>query len=315
LAEFPLIVLSRERLSLAITAANLRRQSYDFQQDTLTGRWRWSTVMDVSGSAPRFMVTGIVSPFGILRDSIPIPGEVVEAMSDSITEVKRQFPPAILVGPPSALTFAITEGQGFSVPQEVILTNNGVFGSLLGATLTSSSPSVVVSPAQIGNLSSNETAAFDVAVNSIGLLALDSPYTAVITIQDPSAVNSPQVLPITIDVLPRAEIAASPLGLSFHVVKPLSGAFPTIPSQTFVIQNVGPSGSMLEWQLQKAACVPWLASFGPVHGTLASGESEVVTVVVMPPTTTLTGTYIETLKITGFSTNQSVDVTLQLTVT
>ena len=271
--------------------------------------------MDVSGSAPRFMVTGIVSPFGILRDSIPIPGEVVEAMSDSIVEVKRQFPPAILVGPPSALLFGVTEGQGFSLPQEVILTNNGVFGSLLGATLTSSSPAVVVSPAQIGNLSSNETAAFDVAVNSAGLLAINSPYSAVVTIQDPAATNTPQVLPITIDVRPKAEIAAAPAALSFHVVKPLTGAFPAIPSQTFVIQNVGPTGSVLEWQLQKAACVPWLASFGPVHGTLGAGESETVTVVVAPPMTTLTGTYVETLKVTGFSNNESVDITLQLTVT
>lgn len=271
--------------------------------------------MDVSGSTPRFMVSGIVSPFGILRDSIPIPGEVVEAMADSITEVKRQFPPAILVGPPSALSFTITEGQGFSLPQEVILTNNGVFGSLLAATLTSSSPAVVVSPAQIGNLSSNETGSFDVAVNSAGLLALESPYSAVITIQDPSATNTPQVLPITIDVRPKAEIAATATELAFSVVKPLSGAFPIIPSQTFVIQNVGPSGSVLEWQLQKAACIPWLSSFGPVHGTLGSGEGDVITVAVAPPTTTLTGTYVETLKVTGFSANHSVDVTVRLTVT
>src|SRR5690606_1935235 len=267
------------------------------------------------GAAPRFMVSGIISPFGILRDSIPIPGDVVEAMADSITEVKRQFPPAILVGPPSALTFSITEGQGFSLPQEVVLTNNGVFGSLLAATLTSSSPAVVVSPAQIGKLSSNETGSFDVAVNGAGLLALNRPDAAVITIQAPSATNAPQVLPVTIDVLPQAEIAAAPAELEFSVVKPLSGAFPVIPSQTMVIQNVGPSGSVLEWQLQRAACIPWLASFGPVHGTLASGQSEVVTVAVAPPVATLKGTYIEALKITGFSTNQAVDVTLRLTVT
>jgi hypothetical protein len=261
------------------------------------------------------MVSGIVSPFGVLRDSIPIPGEVLEAMAESITEVRTQFPPAILVGPPSALSFALTEGQGFSAPQEVILTNSGVFGSLLGATLTSSSPHVVVTPAQIGNLRSNETAAFNVAVNSVELLALNSPYTDVITIQDPAATNSPQVMPVTINVRPRAEIGASPVSLSFNVVKPLSGAFPLVPSHTFLIQNVGPGGSVLDWQLQRVACVPWLASFGPVHGSLGSGESEVITVVVAPPTSTLTGTYLETLKITGFSTNQSLDVTLQLTVT
>lgn len=300
---------------MAISAANLRRQSYDFQLDTSVGRWRWSTVMDVSGSAPRFLVTGILSPFGVLRDSVPFPGEVVEAMADSITEVRTQFPPAILLGPPTALSFSVNEGQGFSLPQEVSLTNNGVFGSLLAVSLTSSSGHVTVSPAQIGNLTSNQRSTFDVAVNSVGLLAINSPYSVVITIQDPAAVNAPQVLPVNIDVRPRATISAESTELSFIIAKPLLGAFPVIASRTFIIENTGPAGSVLDWQIQKVSCAPWLASFGPVYGSLGSGETETITVVAAPPRTTLTGTYFETLKITGFSTNQAVDVNLQLTVT
>lgn len=299
---------------MAITAANLRRQSYEFQQDTTSGRWRWTTVMDVTGTVPSFTVTGIVSPMGILRDSIPIPGEVVEAMGESIAEIRTQFPPTILIGPPTTLTFAVTEGEGFSLPQEVVLTNNGVFGSLLGATLSVSAGYVSVAPAEVGNLSSNESGAFDVSVDSTELLALNSPYSETVTIQDSAATNSPQVLPITIEVLPRATIDASPTTLYFTVVKPLTGSFPVIPSQTFTLENTGPSGSVLTWQIQKVACAPWLASFAPVSGTLASGATEVITVVAAPPVSTATGTYTETLRVTGYSTNETFDVTLQLTV-
>lgn len=270
--------------------------------------------MDVSGATPSFAVTGIVSPFGILRDSIPIPGEVVEAMGDSITEVRTQFPPAILIGPPTALSFTVNEGQGFSAPREVILTNNGVFGSLLGVTLTSSSAYVAVTPAQLGNLTSNETGAFDVAVDSSGLLAASSPYTAAVTIQDPSATNNPQVLPITIAVRPRATIGTGVPALTFTAIKPLSGAFPVIPPQVFTIQNVGPSGSVLDWQLQRVSCAPWLASFGPITGVLGANESRAITVIVAPAPTALLGTYTETLRITGFSSNQALDVSLRLTI-
>ena len=300
---------------MAITAANLRRQAYEFQQDTPAGRWRWTTVMDVSGAVPTFTVSGVVSPMGLLRDSIPIPGDVIVAMSESITEIRTQFPPAILIGPPSALTFEVTEGQGFSLPLEVLLTNSGVFGSLLGVTLTASGDHISVTPAQLGNLASNETVAFDVAVDSSALLAGDSPYSGAVTVQDPAATNTPQVLPITIEVLPKATIGVAPSTLSFSAIKPLSGAFPTVPSQTFVIENTGPAGSVLTWQLQRVACVPWLASFGPVTGTLGAGETQVISVVVSPPESTLLGTYAETLRISGYSTNQAVDVTLQLTVT
>lgn len=271
--------------------------------------------MDVSGPVPSFSVTGIISPMGILRDTIPIPGEVVDAMAESITQLQAQFSPKILIGPPTSLTFEVTEGRGVSDAQTVALTNNGVFGSLLGATLVTSAPYISVVPDELGNLAFNESGSFDVAVDSSSLLAASSPYSGTITIQDPTATNTPQVLPITIEVVPKATIAVSPTTLYFAVVKPITGSFPVIPSQTFSIENSGPSGSVLSWQLQRVGCAPWLASFAPVSGSLDSGDSQVITIVVAPSQSTLTGTYTETLRFSGFSTNQAVDVTLQLTVT
>lgn len=298
-----------------VTAANLQTQSYKFQQDTLTGRWCWTTRMDVSGAAPSYSITDIVSPYGILRDSIPIPGDIVEAMAESVNQIRTQFPPDIFIGPPSSLIFEVDEGRGFSSSQTVVLTNVGVFGSLMGSTLTSSAEYVSVTPAQVGNLASQESGSFDVAVNSATLLALNSPYSEVVTVQDPNATNNPQVLPISIVVRPKAVIGVAPVALVFNAIKPLSGLFSPIPTQTFVVQNTGPAGSILDWQIQKVNCAPWLASFSPVSGTLASGETETVTVLVQPPTSTLRGVFTETLRVSGFSENQYLDVGLSLVVT
>ena len=271
--------------------------------------------MDVSGSSPTYRVEGIISPYGILRDSIPIPGEIIEAMADSITELQTQFPPDIFIGPPSSLVFEVDEGRGFSIPQGVILTNTGVFGSLLGSTLTSSASYMTVTPAQIGNLASQESGNFEVAVDSTSLVALNSPYGEVVTIQDPNATNNPQVLPVSIVVRPKSEITVVPVSLSFSAVKPITGNFPAVPTQTFTIQNTGPAGSVLNWQVQKVGCAAWLSGFAPVSGDLSSGDTETITVSVAPPQNTFPGTHTETLRVSGYSENQFVDVLITLTVT
>lgn len=298
-----------------VTAANLQTQAYEFQQDTLSGRWKWVTLMDVSGVTPTFRVANIVSPFGILRDSIPIPGEIIEAMSASIVEIRTQFPPSIFLGPPSSLVFEVDEGRGFSDPQSVVITNTGTFGSLMAATLTSDAAYMTVTPAQIGNLASQESGDFEVAVDSSQLLALNSPYIQTITVEDPNATNTPQTMTATIVVRPKAEIDVAPTALSFNALKSLSGDFDPVPTKTFTVQNVGPVGSVLDWQVQSVNGCNWLASFGPVSGTLASGATETVTVLVQPPSSTPVGTYTDTLRISGYSENQYVDVGVTLTVT
>lgn len=298
-----------------VSAANLQSQAYQFQQDTPQGRWKWTTRMDVSGATPSYRVESIISPLGILRDSIPIPGDVVTAMNDSIEEIRTQFPSAIFIGPPSSLVFTVVEGRGYSDPQTVILTNAGVFGSLMGSTLTSDAAYVSVTPAQIGNLASQESGEFEVSVDSSTLLALNSPYIQNVVVEDPNATNTPQVLTVTINVVPKAVIDVTPSALAFTAIKPISGAFDPIPSQTFTIQNTGPAGSTLDWQIQKVSCASWLAGFAPVSGSLTSGDTETITVSVQPPQNTLRGAHTETLRVSGFSENQFVDLPITLTVT
>jgi hypothetical protein len=299
---------------LTITAANLQTQEFRFQTQSASGRWSWVTVVDLSRSVPIYRIERIVTPYGLFRDSIPLPGDVVIAFAESISTLQTQFPPRILIGPPSSLVFTLDEGRGFSEPEVVVLTNNGIFGSLLGVSLTSSASYIEVTPSQVGNLASNESGEFSVTADSTELIAADSPYEGTITVVDPQAINTPQTLPITINVRPKAVVEVAPVLLTFTVVKPASGPFPSIPNQTFEVQNTGPSGSVLDWQIQKVGCANWLTGFFPVTGTLASGDAATITVAVAPPTSTVTGTFTETLRVSGYSENQFVDMTIQLVV-
>lgn len=298
-----------------ISAAHLRFQDYQFQFQVSTGIWKWTTRVDVSGSMPVYQVRDIVSPYGVLRDSIPIPGQVVQAMGESITQVQQNFPPRILIGPPGSLSITVDEGRGFSESEAVPLTNSGIFGSLLSATLSPSAAYVRVTPSTVGSLASNEAGSFDVSVDSTSLLASSSPYSASVTVVDPSATNTPQTLPLTIIVRPKATIAASVATLTFSVAKPVSGAFPAIPSQTFAVQNTGAAGSSLDFQAQKLTGLSdWLVGFGPTSGTVASSGSQTVTVNVAPAASMMSGTYEETLRVSGYSTNSFVDVLVRLVI-
>lgn len=269
--------------------------------------------MDVSQSMPQFSVRDVVSPFGLLRDNVPIPGPVVEAMSQSITELQQAFAPLILSAP-ATLTFLTDQGRGFSDPQNVTITNSGVYGSLLSPTLTTSAPYVSVMPAQLGGLSFNEAAISQVSVDSTNLLAANSPYAATVIVQDPNATNSPQTVSVAIVVRPLAHILVNTMQLVFYVTRPLVGCFPPIPTQNILLTNSGPSGSLLEWQAVKLLGVPWLVSYNPVSDDLAGGASENIQVVVQPDESMQPGTYTETLRITGYSDNFEQDVQVQLII-
>jgi hypothetical protein len=269
--------------------------------------------VDVSQALPTTQIRDVITPYGLLRDTIPIPGEVVQAMADSITEVQQSYTPSILLNPLS-LTFVLDEGRGVSTAQSVQITNNGLFGSLLGATITSSAPYVFSIPANVSGLAANESGSFDVSADSLNLLSLGSPYAALLTVQGPQATNSPQMIPVNIVVRPKAVIATSVPILNFNVAAPLSGPFPPIPSQQFMLNNSGDPTSVLEYQIRKLTGVPWVVSVAPVYGSLNGGGGQPITVVVTPTTGMGPGTYSETLRITGYSSNMTLDVTVQLNI-
>ncbi len=299
-----------------ISASNLQFQELRFQFQVATGWWRWTTSANLSGSSPTYAVKDIIAPTGLLRDSVPIPGDVVQAMSASIDQLQQNFTPSILFGPPSSLSFVVDEGRGFSTPQGLAITNNGVYGSLLDVEVTTSAAYVAASPANIGNLASNESGTVQVSVDSTDLLATGSPYSQALTATDASASNSPRTFPITITVRPKATISCSSTTINFSAVRPISGPFPSVLPQTFDLQNTGSSGSVLAYQIAKLTGISnWLVSFAPPSGSLAASATQVVTINVAPPEGMLAGVYTETLRVSGYSTNTFVDVLVQLTIT
>lgn len=296
---------------------NLKYHDYQFEYSVSSGKWRWTTRLDVSQSSPNYSIRDIISPYGLLRDSIPIPGDVVRAMADSIVELGSNFTPHILVGPPSSLTFEVDEGGGYSVPQSVLVTNDGVYGSILGASMTSSAPYARVTPTTIGSLAINESGEFTVEVNAKDLLASESPYMETVSIQDPASNNSPQVVPVRINVRPKAMIAATPTLLIFNVVRPIDGVYTSVPTQTFSVQNLGPAGSVLDYDVRALTglCSGWLRSWLPASGVLTSGQSQTTTVTVQPPDNLLQGIYSERLRVSGFSSNGNLDIEIRLVIT
>jgi hypothetical protein len=299
-----------------ISTSALQFQDYQFQVALAAGTWKWVTRVDVSKSSPSYQVRDILSPYGVLRDSIPLPGEVIQAMAASIVQIQTSFAPGILLSP-TTLSFTVDEGRGFSPSQSVSVTNNGIFGSLLNVAVTSSAAFVTATPANLGGLASNVTGQFQVTVDSTDLVATSSPYAVVITTADLTAGNSPQTVAVTVTVRPKATIAFTPTpgGLSFSVTKPISGPFPVVPSQQFQVQNTGLMASSLSYQIQKLTNnSPWLTSFTPVFGTLAGGSAQNILVAVVPPATMTTGVYTETLRVSGYSSNFYVDVPVTLTI-
>lgn len=295
-------------------ASNLQFQDYQFKYQVLEGTWYWTTRVDVSKTSPTYSIRDIRSPWGLLLDSVPIPGDVAKAMAESITELMSAFAPEILLST-TVMTFTIDEGRGWSGQEELQVTNGGVFGSVLAAVLTTSAPYVRVTPPRVGGLAFNETGIVQVIADSTDLLAANSPYAATVVVQDSTAVNTPQVVSLAIVVRPKAHIVASPTSLSFYATKPLSGPFAPIPTQTLTVANSGLPGSNLDFQVARIiGGSPWLVGYNPVTGSVAGGSSQAVTVIVQPPESYGTGIYTETLRISGYSDNSYVDVPVTLTI-
>jgi hypothetical protein len=267
----------------------------------------------VSKAQVQTEVRDVITPYGLLRDSIPIPGEVVQAMADSIEQVLTAYPPSILLSPTS-LSFVVDEGRGVSGASQVRVTNNGILGSLLSVQITSSASYVFPLPANVGGLVANASGSFDVSVDSTNLLATGSPYAVSLAVQSAAAFNSPQNIPVSVTVRPKSTISLAPTSLQFNVAAPFTGAFPPIPSQQISLSNSGLSSSVLEYQIRRLVGVPWLVSVSPVYGLISGGGAQPVTVVVAPPTGMFTGVYTETLRITGYSSNMSVDVLVTLNI-
>jgi hypothetical protein len=162
----------------------------------------------------------------------------------------------------TTLNFTTDEGSNPNL-QAVVITNAG------GGTLNWSATDNVgwldlrtTSGSLVPGQFKNDT----VIVNSASM----SPgsYVAAITITDPNAANSPQIISVFLQVIEDPEIKLSTRGLSFTT---LQGTSP--PGQLLTVSNSG--GGVLRWQASDD--VGWL-SVSPLSGILGKGLAQWLTV-------------------------------------
>ena len=291
---------------------------YAFTKSRPEGVWRWVISATIGPYAVTFVVRNIQTPygpFGGLRNAsedIPLPLDIVQAMTDAAIQVQTSFTPTTQVLP-SSLTFTVDEGYGESEPQSLSITNTGPFGSFLSPLLTPLDSFVLPIPLQGTTLSSGESSSPMVSVDSADLLAISSPYSTSLTVSDITATIV--TVPVTINVRPLAEITLSTLLISATTTYLPGNTFTAIPVLTFTVTNTGPIGSILIYRVKKLIGLSdWLTGMDPQSGTLSSGSPEIISLTLTPYVGMMTGTYSETLRVFGYSSNKHVDVKIQLIV-
>jgi len=166
-------------------------------------------------------------------------------VGDNETEV---VVPRIALAPPS---LAFDAGLRGLTPanQTLLIWNSRGSGSLLSWTLSDNADWLNTNVTSGNSTGEGDKTPVGVAVDITGMSAGD--YSANITIADPQASNSPQVVPVTLHIsAPGINVTPSPL--AFGAVQ--GGLAPG--NQTLFIWNSGGSGSLLSWTLSDNA--DWL---------------------------------------------------------
>ena len=291
---------------------------YGFNLESIGGTWAWNVHADnTQGLGQLFKVQDILTPYGPLYTAmIPIPGDVILAMADSLSDVQQQLAPllALVQGSPSSFNLVITEGDPNESIGIVGVQNVGAFGSFMVATATPTASWIQSTPSYIGDLGKNDQGNFNFTLLAGTLLNADSPYTAAVNLQDNR--NVPTTIPINIIVTvnPRPVISAVPLSLAFTHSLSLgtsSGA------QQVEIENIGPTSSILNFSLARVSNSSNWIDFVPTSGgPLDSGDSTLITFsVVKASVPSSPGIYQDTIRVSSpNAANTPVDVSITLTV-
>lgn len=295
---------------------NVSSGGYEFSYDSVGGKWYWTVLAsNVKGAGQTYQVSDIKSPFGIMATaSIPIPGEVVLKMADSIQEMQGALSPLAALVSPGTTSFSVTvvEGDPTITAAVVPVTNAGAFGSFLTATATPDVQWLRSVPPSIVGLGRAEQGQFTVQVLPASLLSSGSPYSGHVNVQDNRA--SPTVIPLTfaVTVLPKPviHVDASALTLTYVLSTSTAGS-----PQVLTVSNSGPALSVLDAVLSKVQNTSSWLSFTPsAVGPMASGGSSTVTFsIVSPSVPQVPGTYVENIKIASPTAGNSpvvVSVTL-----
>ncbi|HEY8098933.1 MAG TPA: hypothetical protein VIE65_22955, partial [Methylobacter sp.] len=258
----------------------------------------------------------IETPYGPLTTvMIPIPGDVIQAMADSLSQVQQQLSPMLsLISPsPASFTVTITEGDPDTKIGTITVQNAGAFGSIMSAYATPGVSWLKTQPSVANGLGKNDQANFDIIISSSILLNSASPYSGIVVVQDNK--NPPTIIPITVNVivLPRPVVVVSPttVTLSYTLCTSTVG-----PSQLVNVINGGPAGSTMNFVATKINGSAWLSVFPASGSNIASGGTFPITLsVVRAGVPLLPGTYTDIVRVASpNASNGYIDIPVQLVV-
>lgn len=303
---------------MVMSAPLVESSGVGFSLQSTGGTWTWQVQSrNIQNFGQLFEVFDIRSPFGALSSvSIPLPGDVVQAMSSSITQLSQQVAANITISSPSPPSFFLTVSEGDSVTDVgvIVFSNSGAFGSFLNASATSSVSWLTVAPTQILGIAKGQTGQFSVTVDPNQLTAVDSPWNGTITIQDDNNPTTVLSVPIIVTVLPAPEIDVVPTAFTFCfnlMSQTGTGA------QILTVTNTGPVTSKLDFVLAKVQNTSNWLNVSPISGgPLDTGESAPITLsLITSAVPQLAGSFTDTLRVSSVNaTNSPIDIPITLEV-
>jgi len=288
---------------------------FSFSLGSIGGTWKWTVLAsNLQGPGLLYQVQDILTPYGPLTvAAIPLPGDVVQSMAQSVTDVQNQMKPHMtVVSSQTSFSMGVTEGDPRVNVGSVQIRNDGGFGSFLSATATPDVPWLTVLTPEITGIARGATAQFSFDLVPDTLLATQSPFVGHIRIQDTSDSSSYAIMTVSVLVLPRPAIGVSTqsVALSYSLETPA-------PANFYVtVSNLGPGTSSLNYSTLKVGNAAWLVVAPNSGGPIASGGNELIQLSLALPVSAALGEHVETVRISSQNaSNSPVDVTVTMTVT
>ena len=289
----------------------------EFKIQSIGGWWSWKVENNnIQGQGQFYQINYIDTPYGPYANTlIPIPGDVILAMADSLSEIQQQLAPLLSVLSPVSYNITVTEGDVSSVVTSLSFQNTGAFGSYMTVTATPSVNWLRTNPTYATGIGKNEQSSFEVIINPALLTAAQSPVIGVINLQDNRV--PPTTIPVnfSITINPRPVLSVSPINLTFsyNLTTHISSG-----SQQVTIQNAGPINSTLNFALSSVQNTsPWLVIVPVSGGPLLSGQSDIITfgldVSKLPISP---GVYSDIIRVVSYTaSNSPIDIAINLQVT
>lgn len=186
------------------------------------------------------------------------PGAVNDPQTVNVTLNLSQAP--VIGYAPASLTFDAPAGGANPSPKNLSLSNQG--GGIMAWTATSDAAWLAVSPTS-DSLGAGLSEVLTVSVNTTGLA--EGTYLAAVHLASATASNTPQTVPVTLNVNSQPKIGLNPKTLSFSTSTDVG----TCPPSAVSVTNTG--SNTLAWSVTGGA--PWL-QVSPGSGSLGPLASQ-----------------------------------------